>query len=40
VFTVAAAIDGASPAQASAGSRQAAEKAAALALLEREAPSS
>jgi ribonuclease-3 len=40
VFTVAAAIDGASPAQASAGSRQAAEKAAALALLEREAPTS
>jgi len=40
VFTVAAAIDGASPAQASAGSRQAAEKAAALALLEREAPAS
>jgi len=38
VFTVAAAIDGAAPAQASAGSRQAAEKAAALALLEREAP--
>jgi ribonuclease-3 len=40
IFTVAAAIDGASPAQASAGSRQAAEKAAALVLLEREAPSS
>ncbi len=40
VFTVAAAIDGAAPAEASAGSRQAAEKAAALALLEREAPAS
>ena len=38
VFTVAAGIDGAAPAEASAGSRQAAEKAAALALLEREEP--
>ncbi len=36
VFTVEAAIEGAQPASASAGSRQAAEKAAALALLERE----
>jgi ribonuclease-3 len=38
LFTVEAAIVGAEPARASAGSRQAAEKAAALALLEREAP--
>ena len=40
IFTVEAAISGAEPASASAGSRQAAEKAAALALLEREEPSS
>jgi ribonuclease-3 len=38
VFTVEAAVAGAAPASASAGSRQAAEKAAALALLAREAP--
>jgi ribonuclease-3 len=38
VFTVEAAVAGSAPASASAGSRQAAEKAAALALLEREAP--
>jgi len=38
VFTVEAAVAEAEPAQASAGSRQAAEKAAALALLEREEP--
>ena len=38
VFTVEAAVAGAAPARASAGSRQAAEKAAALALLEREEP--
>jgi ribonuclease III len=38
VFTVEASVAGASPASASAGSRQAAEKAAALALLEREEP--
>ena len=36
VFTVEATVTGAAPASASAGSRQAAEKAAALALLERE----
>jgi ribonuclease-3 len=38
VFTVEASVSGAAPASASAGSRQAAEKAAALALLEREEP--
>jgi len=38
VFIVEAAVAGAAPASASAGSRQAAEKAAALALLGREAP--
>ena len=38
VFTVEAAVSGAEPAEASAGSRQAAEKAAALVLLEREEP--
>jgi ribonuclease-3 len=38
VFTVEATIAGADPVSASAGSRQAAEKAAALALLEREEP--
>jgi ribonuclease-3 len=38
VFTVEASVAGAAPASASAGSRQAAEKAAALVLLEREAP--
>src|SRR5580704_19384273 len=38
VFTVAAAVSGAEPAEASAGSRQVAEKAAALVLLEREEP--
>ncbi|HZZ90787.1 MAG TPA: ribonuclease III [Caulobacteraceae bacterium] len=38
VFTVEATVEGAAPATASAGSRQAAEKAAALALLEREEP--
>jgi ribonuclease-3 len=38
VFTVEASVPGAAPASAQAGSRQAAEKAAALALLEREAP--
>ncbi|MGH6971565.1 MAG: putative dsRNA-binding protein, partial [Caulobacteraceae bacterium] len=36
VFTIEAEVAGAAPARASAGSRQAAEKAAALALLERE----
>jgi ribonuclease III len=40
VFTVEAAVADAAPTQASAGSRQAAEKAAALALLEREEPQS
>ncbi|HEY2706652.1 MAG TPA: ribonuclease III [Caulobacteraceae bacterium] len=40
VFTVEVAIAGTGPASASAGSRQAAEKAAALALLEREEPAS
>ena len=40
VFTVEASVVGAAPASASAGSRQAAEKAAALALLEREEPAS
>ena len=40
VFTVEASVVGAAPANASAGSRQAAEKAAALALLEREEPAS
>jgi ribonuclease-3 len=38
VFTVEASVAGAAPASAIAGSRQAAEKAAALALLEREEP--
>src|SRR5580698_5274883 len=38
VFTVEASVAGAEPASASAGSRQAAEKAAALVLLEREEP--
>ena len=38
VFTVEASVAGATPASASAGSRQTAEKAAALALLEREEP--
>jgi len=40
MFTVEASVAGAAPASASAGSRQAAEKAAALALLEREEPAS
>jgi ribonuclease-3 len=40
IFTVEASVAGAAPASASAGSRQAAEKAAALALLEREEPAS
>jgi ribonuclease-3 len=39
VFTIEVAIAGADPARAAGGSRQAAEKAAALALLEREEPS-